>query len=173
MQFRKVVPLVLLGAVILGCSGDFWRSCTSAVVGKTVETTKGVTKGVVDGVEDGRKAGESVDGAFIVTTLEELQAHGSVSVYAVRSNGSGSDVVLTLENTAEQPLRVSAIEVLALDAEGFVKHPARGSSLTLTVPARAKDQLTVAFDVPAENVRTVRVWGADLPVPAPRPADPQ
>jgi len=58
------------------------------------------------------------------------------------------------------------VDVIALDPDGFVQRPTSTEN-TLTVPAHAKDQLTVHFAVPAATVKTVRVWGADYPAPAP------
>lgn len=153
--------LLLLPLLLTGC-----KQLTSMVVGGTVSAGKEVTKGIVEGVEEGRKSGESLDGAVLVTTAAELAAHGGVTVYSVNASGDEADVVLAFENTGDTPLRVSGVEVIALDPDGFVQRPT-STETTLTVPAHAKDQLVVHFAVPAAKVKTVRVWGADYPAPAP------
>lgn len=156
-----------VGLLSLACSADMCRGITSAVVGTTVETTKEVTTGVAEGFEEGRKAGQSVDGAAVVSTIAELEAHGALSIYGVKAAEGGSDVIVAVENTSDAPLRVSGLQVVVLDDEGFVKRPTEGGNASVTVPARAKDQVHVRFDVAPEKVRTVRVWDKDLPVPAP------
>ncbi len=145
---------------VLGC-----KDITSMIVGGTVSAGKEVTKGIVEGVEEGRKSGESIDGAIVVTTAAELAAHGTVTVFAVRGGPAGSEVVLAFENTGDTPLRVSDVEVLALDADAFVQRPTDGNT-SLTIPSHAKDQLVISFAVPPEKIKTVRVWGADSPAPA-------
>lgn len=139
------------------------------VVGGTVSAGKEVTKGIVEGVEEGRKSGESLDGAVVVTTAAELAAHGGVTVFSVKADGDGADVVLAFENSGDVPLRVAGVDVIALDPDGFVQRPTSADN-TLTIPAHAKDQLSVRFAVPATRIKTVRVWGADYPAPSPEPS---
>ena len=160
------LPLLAL-LLAFGC-----KEITSFVVGNTVEAGKEMTKGVVEGVEEGRKQGESVDGATIVTRSEDLEANGSVSVREVTGGDADAHVVLAFENTTDKPLRLSNVEVLALDADGFTQRPV-STEFSLTVPPRAKDQLVVDFAVGTSKIHTVRVWGKDLVVPAPvAPATP-
>lgn len=163
--------LFLVGLVItfVGLSMAGCKEVTAWVVGETVQAGKEVTTGIVEGVEEGRKAGESVDGATIVTSLAELQANGTVSVREVRGGPAGSEVVLAFENTTDKPLRIGGVELIALDSDGFTLRPT-GAVDGLTVPAKAKDQVVVAFAEPAEKIKTVRVWGLDLPTPPPTPA---
>lgn len=154
----RLLPFFL---VFVGC-----KEITATIVGGTVEAGKEVTSGIVEGVEKGRKQGESVDGAVLVTNHEELAANGGVTVFAVRAAGTGSEVVLAFTNAGEKPLRVSGVETLVLDPDGFAQHPSGRAEESITVPPRAKDQLVVAFDVTPDRVKGVRVWGADLVVPA-------
>ncbi|HNH47698.1 MAG TPA: hypothetical protein PKY30_11700, partial [Myxococcota bacterium] len=70
--------LLLFVCVLGGC-----KDITSTIVGGTIGTSKEIVTGVKEGVEEGRKQGESLDGAVIVTTPDELRANGAVSVYAV------------------------------------------------------------------------------------------
>lgn len=158
-----LLPCLLL---LTGC-----KDLTSMVVGGTVSAGKEVTKGIVEGVEEGRKSGESIDGAIVVTTAAELALHGGVTVFSVKDRDGGSDVMLAFENTGDTPLRISGVEVLALDPDGFVQRPTTEDS-TVTVPPHAKDSVSVHFEVAADRVKTVRVWGAEYPVPAvtPEPA---
>ena len=155
------VFLIVCVVTLSGC-----KEVTAWVVGETVQAGKEVTTGIVEGVEEGRKAGESVDGAVIVTNLAELQANGAVAVREVRAGPTGSEVLLAFENTADKPMRMSGIEVIALDGEGFTLRP-HSFETSLTIPAKAKDQLSVAFVEPPERIKTLRVWGLDLPAPEP------
>lgn len=154
----------LLGASALACSGDMLRSCTSAVVGETVEATKEVTKGVAEGIDDGRKQGASVDGATLVSTWEELEGNGGLSVHEVTAEGGGCVAVLAVANTGAAPLRLMHLEVTGLDVDGFVLKPSDHPRGQITVPAAAKDKVLIRFDVPPEKLGKLRVWGRDLPV---------
>lgn len=152
---------ILLFVGLCGC-----KEMTAWIVGGTVEAGKEVTSGIVEGVEEGRKHGESLDGAVVVTKLEELKANGGVVVRAVEADGAGSRVILGFDNASDKPLRISGLEVIALDAEGYTLRPSRTPS-GATVPARAKDQVAVEFDAPPERVKTVRIWGEDFAAPTP------
>ncbi|MBL8614367.1 MAG: hypothetical protein JNM72_02045 [Deltaproteobacteria bacterium] len=158
------LTLGLFAAATLACSGDMLRSCTSAVVGETVEATKEVTKGVADGIDDGRKQGASVDGATLVSTWDELDGKGAMSVHEVTADGAGCVAVLAVSNTTEAPLRLMHLEVTGLDSDGFVLKPAEQPRSQITVPGAAKDKLMIRFEVPPEKLGQLRVWGRDLPV---------
>jgi hypothetical protein len=153
--------LLLFVCVLGGC-----KDITSTIVGGTIGTSKEIVSGVKEGVEEGRKQGESLDGAVIVTTAEELRANGAVTVYAVRAGVEGAELVLAFENKGERPMRVGGLEIMALDPDGFVLRPLK-SPEELTVPAMAKDQLVVTVPGAPERVAKVRVWGEELAVPAP------
>jgi len=153
--------LLLFVSVLGGC-----RDITSTIVGGTIGTSKEIVTGGKEGVEEGRKQGESVDGAVIVTTAEELRANGTVSVYAVRAGVEGAELVLAFENQGDRPMRVGGLEILALDPDGFVLRPLKSPG-ELTVPSKAKDQLVVTVPGTPERVAKVRVWGEELVVPAP------
>lgn len=158
----------LLFACLLStaCSGEFWRGCTSAVVGKTVETTKEVTTGVAEGLEEGRKRGTSVDGATLVSKFADFDGIGGASVYSIDAlDGSAAKVVIALENTSDHPLRVSGMSVTALDKEGFVKKPEQEARSPITVPPRAKEQVELIFPLMADQVGAVRLWDNDLSMP--------
>jgi len=158
--------LVPLALSTLACSGSMFKSCTSTMVGKTVQTTKEVTSGVAEGIEEGRKAGTSVDGAVIVSTPAELDAHGGVALLSVEDAGEGAArVTLAFENKGEQPLRVTGIRVGVLDDQGFVQQPTSSPASELTVPPRAKERLSFEVGIPAAKVGTVRAWDRDLPRP--------
>lgn len=163
-QPHLLAALVVFSALTLGCSGDMWRSCTAAVVGKTVETSKEVGTGIVEGIQDGRKAGESVDGAAIVSSLAELNGLGTATLYSVEPGPSDgtSTVTIAIENTGEKPLRVTEISIDLLDDEGFVQRPQDKNSRELTVPPHAKDRASAVFGVPPRKVGEVRLWGQPL-----------
>ena len=157
---RVLFPAAL---ILLACSGDMVQSCTSKMVGKTVEATKGVTTGVAEGIEEGRKAGGSVDGAHLVSSMAELASTGGITVAAVEPiDDTSSRVVLAVENTSEQPLRVIGLTVSVLDTQGFVQKPTDSIPSEVTVPPRAKERVAFTVAIPAAQVGTVRAWDQDL-----------
>lgn len=165
---RLKLVLALMSLSLLACSGDFFKSCTSTVVGTTVETTKEVTTGVVEGIEEGRKSGTSIDGALVVSSMDEVGAHGGISVVSVDAvDATNSRVTLALENSGEQPLRITSLEISALDKGGFVQRPTSSVPGEVTVPPRAKERLVVELPIAADQVGTVRAWATDLAIPAP------
>lgn len=165
----RIAPVLGVYALfLLACSGDGCKKVTSTVVGKTVETTKGVTKGVAEGIQEGRQSGESIDGARIVYNQADLSGHGTVAVFSVEpveGVEGQTRIALAVENTGDQPLRLSEPAVLVLDQDDFAHHPT-DVALTLTVPAHAKDRLNFTVDVAPDKVKTVRLWDQDLQMPA-------
>lgn len=161
----SLVTLAALLAVGAGtaCSGASAQSATSSVVGKVVEVGKGATTGVVDGVSRGRKASESVDGATIVQSWDELSEVGDVVVYRVAGAGERTVVTLAFENKSDAPIRVSDLTVLGIDGEGFALQPfAADGAWSLTVPPHARERIDVVFTARAIDVHKVRVWEHDL-----------
>jgi hypothetical protein len=158
------LTLNILGFFLIACSGDWMRSCTSTVVGETVEAGKEVTKGVVEGIEDGRKQGASVDGATLVSSWAELEAVGSLVVFDLTAEGEGCLVTLAVVNDGEGPLRLTNLAISGLDVDGFVLTATSDAPSQVTVPAHAKDKVQVRFSVQPDRLGVVRIWGKDLPV---------
>ena len=168
--FRCAAALAVLAiGGVAGC-----KEVTEAVVEKGVKAAKDTTKGIADGIDKGRKEGESADGAFVVSTAGDLAGKGSIAVRALRprvDDPKRAEIELAIENTTDRPLRLSGVEVLALDREGFVKRP-DAEARELTVPAHAKDLLVLSFAAEPSTLAKIRIWGADSPLPAPSAAAP-
>ncbi len=161
---RTAIWSLLLASLCtaLGC-----KEVTEKVIEKGVQAAKDTTTGVESGIEKGRKSGESTDGAAIVSTPQDLVGKGSVTVHAVHpaaTDPKQAEVDLALENTTDKPLRITKLEVLALDKEGFVKRPVLEPT-ELTVPPKAKDKLTITFPAEAATLANVRIWNQDSDVP--------
>ena len=59
--------------------------------------------------------------------------------------------------------------MLALDDEGFALKPVSVPHHAVTVPPKARERITVVFDVPPTKLSKVRVYDHDLDdLPAPR-----
>jgi hypothetical protein len=156
-----LVPALAVGG--LGCQGTQAKNATSAVVGKVVELGKGTTAGIAEGLSEGREAGDSVDGARVVNSWDELIEQGEVSIHRIEQTPDGTtEVTLAVSNTGEVPLRVAELRLLALDAEGFALTPLGHPQHALTVPPKAKERITVTFDAPKQRLSAVRVYDHDL-----------
>lgn len=170
-RLRAMVPSTLTVSLgLLLCCVAGCKEVTEEIVGKTVQVAKDTAKGVEDGVDKGRKDGQSADGAIIVSKNDDLTGKGTFSVRAVRPLGDAGaeiEVELAIENTADRPLRITQLEVLALDREGFVRHP-KAPPAGFTVPPKAKDKLVVAFDAGSNPLAKVRIWGKDYDMPSSR-----
>lgn len=159
------IVAIVFGLFAIACGGDFCQDATSTVVEQTVKGSKQVTKGIVEGVKEGRKAGESVDGAAIVTTMEELDEAGSIVVHAITPVGANAQIQFAVENTTDAPLRLSGMTFTVLDADGFDTKLTKTDNAR-TVAPKAKDKVTIEVPIAPDRVGTIRLWGQDLEIPA-------
>lgn len=159
---KLVVICFIPLALALSCTGETAKDATSAVVGKAIEVGKGTATGIASGVEAGRKNAESADGAIVVSNAEELAQHGGAALGEVTAAGDAAATVAVLfENKGDQPMRVTKIDVLALDGGGVVI-PVQAGAAELTVPAHAKAKYTFTVSGASDSVKTVRVYGKDI-----------
>jgi hypothetical protein len=149
--------LLITLALPLACSGEVATGVTSTVVGKAVEVGKGTARGLAEGVERGRRDGESLDGARLVSSWADLEGRGEIAVVDTSAATDSGEIEVTLAfvNDGDEPLRVTGLQVVALDADGFVLTPAAPPP-SLTVPPHAKDRRVLRFR--GEDVARLRVW---------------
>ena len=162
------IGVALFVVAALGVGGVGCRKMAERVAEKGMKAAKDTTKGLSEGLEKGRKEGQSADDAVVVSTAKDLKGVGSVTIAEVRTAREanlGTEVELVVENTSDRPLRITNLDMLGLDAKGFVKRPIIRPG-ELTVPAKAKDKMVVAFDGP-EKLTKARIWGVDHDLPAP------
>ena len=156
--------VIAFGLSAIACSGDWCKDATSTVVEGTVKGSKQVVTGIAEGVKEGRKAGESVDGAKIITSMEELEASGTLSVHSVLGADGNTAVTLAAENTTNAPMRLADMKVSALDKEGFALKLMTGVFET-TVQPNAKERIEFTVSGPPEGLGAVRAWGHELEIP--------
>lgn len=176
MLYRLSLLLPFTAAVALaGCDiGDAAKDVTSEVVATTIEATKGVADGVKDGVKEGRKGSESLDGARVLSTYEEISVATTLSVFEVRPSGGAVEVVLAVENITDAPVHLIGLSedggALLIDADGF-STPLLSRAITelrqaIVVPAHAKVKAPLRFEAADGTPTAIRVWGHELAVPA-------
>jgi hypothetical protein len=159
----RLVLVLIAGAPFLSAAGC--KKVTETVVAKGVQAAKQTVKGIEEGVDKGRKGGESLDDAIIVSRSEDLKGNGNLAIRAVREKTeTGVEIEIVVENITARPLRVTNLEVLGLDKDGFARRPL-ASVPELTVPPKAKDRLIVRFQAGPPPLRKVRIWGTDHDVP--------
>lgn len=160
-----LVLLVGLAGGLVACQGD-WKETTAWLVGETVEKGKNVASGIKEGIEEGRKRGESWDDARIVTDLETLRAYGILRVHRVKTGDAAgtSKVVLAVINETERPLRLTGMNLLSFDKEGFAQDVSETPG-DVTVPRSAKRRITFEVPISPEEVAKIRIWKTDMPVP--------
>lgn len=158
-----LVALLALGLAPAGC-----RRVAEKVAERGAAAMKDTTKGLSEGLEKGRKEGASADDAIIVAGPADLKGVGSLTIGEVRRarDGAGTEIELIVDNVGDRPLRITRLEIFAQDGKGFVKRPT-ATPAELTVPARAKDKLVVAFDSGSDKLVKARIWGVDHVLPAP------
>jgi hypothetical protein len=161
-----ILNQLLIIGLLAGCTGERAKEATSTVIGKAVELGKGTASGIAEGVEEGRKDAPSADGAAVVTKWEDLAAHGAIAVIGKAApDGAKQTVVdLAIENKGDVPLRLSGVEILGFDAEGFTLTPT-SPSIDQTVPPKAKVKAQVSFAAEPAKVAKIRIWTEELAVP--------
>lgn len=161
---KRVSHASVLALVLL--TGASCKDTTETVVETAVKTAKDTAKGIGEGIEKGRKSGASADDASIVTKNEDLVGKGSIQVLGVRASegdDTHSEVDLAIENITDAPLRLSQLEIIALDSDGFAHRPDSVPG-SVTVPRKAKEKITVRFPVGSDAIAKVRIWSEELPV---------
>lgn len=161
--------IVICALCAAACSGEAAEDLTRSATRGTVEVGRGVARGMVEGTRDGRESQESADGARVVSTHEQLSETGSVEISAIEDREGGTVVTLRFSNDGDQPLRIAHLDdggaVLAIDRDGVAHASARDLD-DLTVFPRARQTLSVRFDLRRERIATVRLWGRDLALPS-------
>jgi hypothetical protein len=165
---RTLTPTALMMLLMsFAAAPPSCKEVAEKVAEKGMKAAKDTTRGLAEGIEKGRKQGASADDATVVSGPADLKDRGSLSVRAVRPSAADpkqADVELVIENVTDRPLRITNLEVLALDREGFAKRPT-GTVHGVTVPAKAKEKLVATFEADAGSLVTARVWGVDHRLP--------
>ncbi|MEM1031748.1 MAG: hypothetical protein AAGN82_15460 [Myxococcota bacterium] len=160
MSLRLVALTIISMLSTTGC-----KDVAEGMAKKTVEATKETVKGLEDGIDEGRKSGSSSDDAMVVTKWDELKTASSVVVVSRITGANGQATIeFVVDNKGERPVRVADVEVVALDDEGFAKKAERIADMT--VEPRAKGRLSATVAMAPTKVKTVRLWGTDIDVPA-------
>ncbi|MHB8879557.1 MAG: hypothetical protein ACYC8T_38170 [Myxococcaceae bacterium] len=175
------VALVVVPLMLLGCKGETAKDATSALVGKTVEVTKGIGSGIGDGIEQGRKNTTSADGSKVLSSPAEVLENVDLAVFEVSAApNKGVTVVMAVTNKTANPLHLIGLQAkggaLLVDKEGFSTPLLPGApgqlGEAIVVPPSAKVKANLVFEGEAAKAASVRLWGKDFAVPAAKPADP-
>jgi hypothetical protein len=172
---RLVLSLLLVP--LLACGGESAQKVTSTVVGKGVEIAKGAGSGVTEGIENGRKDARSADGSRTLTSAEEVAAAIDLAVYEVKPAGERVEVVVAVTNKTPDAVHLLGLHdnggAQVIDDEGFATPLAADAPGQLAgeiqVPPNAKVKVSLLFTGKADKVKSVRLWGRDVPVSAPTP----
>jgi hypothetical protein len=153
-------------ALLLGLAASTGYGCkrtAEVITEQTVKAAKDTTKGISDGIEKGRKGGESNDGAVIISSPDELRGKGSVAAHAMHRSDAGAttEVDLAFENLGDQPIRLTSLDFKAFDKDGFIRQP-QAAHNEVTVPAHAKEKVTLSFGEQAGALAKVRYWTVDI-----------
>lgn len=151
-----------LAGSLSACSGEVVKSITSKTVSQAVKAGKGVVAGIDDGIDAGRKGGDSVDGARVLTSYNDLGKHVSFEIgEATLTEDQGLVVQVAVDNKESQAVRLTNLKVLGLDAKGFAQ--SGKAAAELTVPAQAKGELLIHFQGKGLKTHKIRVWGTEIP----------
>ena len=163
--------------MLSSCKGENAKDATAAVVGKTVEMTKGIGSGIGDGIEKGRKQTISADGSKVLSLPAEVMEAVDIAVYEISpGKPRGANVVVAVTNKTATPVHLIGLQAqggaLLIDKEGFstplLENAPGQLGEAIVVPPNAKVKATLVFQGDAEKVAGVRLWGKDFAAP-PKP----
>ncbi|MDR1546743.1 MAG: hypothetical protein LBU12_08575 [Deltaproteobacteria bacterium] len=150
--------------------GSLVKSGVSAVV----SGVKNTAAGIVEGVDEGRQSGRSLDGALLVASRADFEKLLAVQSALVEERGPGTyAMTLALRNEGEQPVRLinldQDVNVVVLDADGFAYALPRPleQGQDFTVLPRSAARFRLVFERLELKPATLRLYGLDLPLPAP------
>ena len=107
---KKIFILVLFTLIISACSDS--QDTTAEATKSVVKFSKEVLGGISSGIDEGRKEAEGIDGAVIVTNIEELEQNVEIELLKVRSlnNDQKTEIEIGLKNSSEKPIRIANLD---------------------------------------------------------------
>jgi hypothetical protein len=162
---------LLLGMLLLSlvsCSDT--QETATEVTKSVVKFSKEMLGGVNKGITEGRKEAEGVDGASIVTDIEEIDNNIAIKIITMKSllNDTKTEIEIGFNNLTDKPIRIANLSnqgtLLLLDADGysFGLDSSKGYEPDLTIPANAGKKHSFLFNLPAAKAKTLRLWNKDF-----------
>ena len=151
-------------------SGSLVKRGVAAGVSTGGSATKNITSGLTEGIDEGRKAGESLDGALIVSNKADFAKQvGSATAIKVEDQGNGSyQVTVAIRNEQDKPLRltnfVMPVNAMLLDSEGFAYVAKEASDVT--VLPKSASRVRFNFTQVELPPATLRLYEHDIALPS-------
>ncbi len=168
-----MIRIGILLVAVLSLSGCLDSKETAAEVTKNaIKFSKNVLGGISDGVDEGRKEAEGIDGARIVTDIDELERYVDIKLLMVRSldDDKRTDIEVGFRNKSDNPIRIANLDdketVLLLDADGYAQEADSGSryGAEITIPPNAGKKHNFIFNVPVSKAKALRLWNKEYEV---------
>lgn len=164
---RRRITLTLASCLALtACENDLAKKVTKGAVKAAVRASKGTASGLKEGIDEGRKTSVSADGAKVITRFDELSKVGGIKIWSMKEENGRTTIEFAIENKQAGPLRISDLNVLGLDKDGFAIQATGRSEIEATVPAKAKIKVSVTLQSPKAKLAKIRVGKHEMPVPA-------
>lgn len=172
MRARHYLLFPLFGLLSLsgcdGCGGCI-KNTTKTVTENTVKGAKNALSGISEGIEEGRKDGEGIDGAVVVSTYDEIDAHVEVSVLSATASADNRvELEISFSNKSDKPVRIiglnEAKNMTLIDAQGFSTYIKSGPA-QVTVQAGAKEKYKFVFEGDLQKAAKFKFHGHELDLP--------
>jgi hypothetical protein len=168
--FALLVLLVLLSPYISSCSDS--KETAAEATKNVIKYGKEILGGVNQGVDEGRKESVGIDGAVVVTNINELEKNVDIELLLVRSlfNDQKTEIEIGFKNKSDTPIRIANLDdkttVLLLDTDGYAQELDSGNRHTaeLTIPASAGKKHVFLFNIPVSKAKTLRLWNKDYEI---------
>lgn len=143
-----------------------------SIVSGVVSTSKDAISAVDEGLDSGRKEGDSVDGATIVSSKDELNKFLTVQVIKAEfTEPEKVQLTLAVKNDNEFPVRITKLgemkNVVLLDVDGF-SYPLPNSLVQggdITALGKALTRVRLTFSGVEGEPAILRLFDNDITVP--------
>jgi hypothetical protein len=140
-----------------------------------IKFSKQVLGGISEGVDEGRKEAEGIDGAVIVTNIDELEQYVNVELLTVKSVDSDQKTAIEVgfQNRSEKPIRIANLDdkatVLLLDTAGYAQEldGSNRQNAEITIPPKAGKKYSFLFNVPVSKAKNLRLWNKEFEIKNP------
>ncbi|MCE0555941.1 MULTISPECIES: hypothetical protein [unclassified Motilimonas] len=171
---RKLFVVASFGLLVSAQVSAGAREIVTETTKEVVSFTKDFFGGINEGVDEGRANTTSVDGAIVVTNLEEFEQHLLVEILTVESVAESNNlrVEVGFKNQSDKQVRIANLDdqgnVLLIDSDGYITrltHVSRHLS-ELTIPAKAGQKHDFIFNADISKADKLRIWQKEMELAA-------
>lgn len=171
-KFQVIIPAYLLVMIVPFLSACDSKETAAEATKNVIKIGKDILGGVNQGVDEGRKESTGIDGAVVVTNIDELEKSVDIELLMVRSlsNDQRTEVEIGFKNKSNTPIRIANLDdkatVILLDTDGYAQELDNNNrhSAEITIPASAGKKHSFLFNIPVSKAKILRLWNKDYEI---------